>query len=578
MFFSHSLLFLLPFLSATSSSPTYHDRKTLSLRQSNVTGTYYDVTSSEHEERSKALKKEGYRVLSLSVYGSPPDARYAAVWTKAEGAEFETISAVDEHTYNSWHESWNSKGYVSTHVSATGPAGSAVFAGVMEKSNITEVHRCGMQLPYEYMNVTSEINVAVKGFTVYGEPNNRRYCVVVHENIGNAMQSVIYQVDGTDSKIQQNYDAELHKRYWRPVYFDITNDHLLSYIFMDTSVGEWDAKLNLTKSQLASEIDSQKAKGLTLVQLQGGGDGNNAVYTAIFTKMIEPLPHNWNANGEINAFNDNDAATTQLDEAMRDWMSRNGIRQAQVALSREGKLLGERAFTWAESDRAVVKPTDKMLLGSVSKMFTHAAITRLMDDGLLNISTPVFPLLGYTSPKDPRTSEITVSHLVHHSAGYNRAVSGDIGFEFYDVAIAKNSSKAQTLRDMIEYMVDRPLDFAPGTDIQYSNFGTMVLSYLLTNMTGTPYMDFLKQRVLNGLDVELYTSPIEDHTEDPIVQESSHVNPSPFVPQEDVLIPDVAGGDGAIKEEMVGVMALRASASSIAKFIGTNGEHSPNPH
>ncbi|KAL1596326.1 hypothetical protein SLS60_008971 [Paraconiothyrium brasiliense] len=572
MLFSRSFLHLLPLISLASSLPS-EERNDLSRRNNGTnSGTYYGVTSAEHEERSKSLKAGGYRVRSLSVFGVPPDVKYAAIWFKAEGPEFETIASADAVTFNSWYESWKNKGYVSTHVSATGPVESAVFAGVMEQADISERLKCGMDTPYAYANATMDLNILVKGVSVYGSPTNRRYCIVGHENIGNRKQSTYYQTDTVVFDYQKTYNAETQKRFWRPTYLDVTNDHLVSSLFEDTSVGMWESKVGLTESQLKAEVETQAKKGLSLVQLQGGGDGDDVVYTAIFAEHSTPLSQNWNANGKVIGFENNDAVTSALDSTMRNWMEWNGIRQAQVAIAREGTLLGERAFTLAESDRAIVQPTDKMLLGSVSKMFTHAATQRLIDDGLLNLTTTVYPLLGY-KPSDERANNITVEHLVHHTAGYDRAVSGDIGFMFREVARSKNSSSPQTLRDMIEYMVDRPLDFTPGDGgYAYSNFGTMLLSYVVTNLTGTPYVQFLKERVLtSGLEAELFATVADKHVNDPIVQETRYTNFSPLFPQEEVLVPNTAGGDGDIKEEAVGSFGLRASASTIARFIGKNG-------
>ncbi|KAL5384556.1 hypothetical protein DPSP01_005353 [Paraphaeosphaeria sporulosa] len=571
MLFSRSLLHLLPLVCFISALPTDDARNVHSRRNGTAGGVYYGVTSAEHEERSKSLKAGGYRVISLSAFGTPPDVKYAAVWTKAEGAEFETIASADEDAFNAWYEEWKGKGYVSTHVAATGPAEEAVFAGVMERSNITEVQKCGMDTPYAYENVTMDINVIVRGVSVYGSPSNRRFCIVGHENIGNRKQSTHYQTTYFTIDYQKMYDAEIQKRFWRPTYLDVSNDHLISSLFEDTSVGKWVSKVGLTEPQLTAEIHTQTSSGLSLVHLQGGGEGDDVLYTAIFAEKTEPLSQNWNANGKMTGFEDNTALTSSLDTTMRDWMTRNGIRQAQVAVAREGKLLGERAYTLAESDRAIASPSDKFLLGSVSKMFTHAATQRLIDDGLLNLTTTVYPLLGY-NPADPRANNITVEHLVSHTAGYDRSVSGDIAFMFRSVAQSKNSSTPQTLRDMIEYMVERPLDFTPGDGgYAYSNFGTMLLSYIVANLTGTPYMDFLKERVFSeGIEAELFATAAETHFNDRIVQETKFTGLSPLFPQEEVLVPATAGGDGDIKEEVVGSFGLRASASTIAKFIGNN--------
>ena len=138
----------------------------------------------------------------------------------------------------------------------------------------------------------------------------------------------------------------------------------------------------------------------------------------------------------------------------------------------------------------------------------------------------------------------------------------------------KNTTTPQTLRDMIEYTVTQPLDFTPGEDYVYSNYGTMLLSYIVTNLIGIPYTDFLKERVLeDGLEAELFATAAEAHINDPVVQQSRLTGLIEFFPLEEVLAPAVSGGDGSIHEEVVGSFALRTSASTIARFIGKNGKH-----
>ncbi|KAF2184566.1 hypothetical protein K469DRAFT_688576 [Zopfia rhizophila CBS 207.26] len=560
----------LSLISLVSSLPAEQRWDTISKRNGTEWRAYYGIDTAEHEKRSNTLKADGYRIISLSVYGSPSNVNYAAVWARREGVPFETIFGADETTYNTWHESWRAKGYVSTHISVTGTADNAIYAGVMEQLQITNwTQKCGLKSPWTYENATGGIDMTIKGVSVYGTPSDRRYCILGFENVGNQQQTVWYATASFIYNYQDVYAAETQKRFWRPTYLDISEDHIITPLFDDTSVGKWASLDSLTESQLADEINKQAAKGLFPIHLQGGGIGADARFTAIFAEQDMPLTREWSTAGTVGGFKDNVGVTLALDSAMRNFMEANGVRQAQVAVSVNGSLIAERAYTWAEKDRAVVRPDDKFLLASVSKMFTHAATQRLVDAGKLNLTTLVYPFLGY-QPTDSRALNITVQHLLEHTAGYDRSISGDIGFIFTDVARSMSSSTPATLGDVIEYVVARPLDFTPGEYSAYSNFGTMLLSYIITNLTGVPYHDFIKEKVLNGLEVELYETAGDKHINDRIVQETKFVGFNPLEPQSEAKVPAIYGGDGAIKEETIGAFSLKASASTIARFIGHN--------
>ncbi|KAM5374722.1 hypothetical protein ACJZ2D_006366 [Fusarium nematophilum] len=535
--------------------------------------TYYSVDGTTHAEKSKILTAAGYRIVSLSSYGSPDKASYAAIWLKEEGPSFETIHDADEDTYNAWLESWKAKGYVSTHVSATGPAGSATYAGVMENINVTTwVQSCDLENPWAFSNMTGSLSVVVKGFRMYGTPSDRRYCILAHENIGNEQQTIQYTTPSFPIDFPATFEAETSKRFWRPSKLFLSEDHVVTPSFVDTSVGKWSYAVDLTKEELKARIASEEEKGLYPIDIQGGGSSTSERYTAVFAELLSPRPRRWSVRGDVTGFEDNKAAGTEMDSIMRSFMVKNGVRQAQLAVALEGKVIAERSYTWAEDDRAVVEPDDTFLLASVSKMFVHAAVNWLVENQMLNLSTPVYGLLGYDEPADSRSSDITVQHLLDHEAGYDRGMSGDPSFMFREIAnsLPSRGVQAATLRDVIEYVIQRPLDFTPGDYYAYSNYGPMLLSYVVTNVTGLPYMEFLQENILDGLDVKLYETAASKHVDDRIVQESKYTGQDPVHPQSEKLVPGPHGGDGAVKEECAGTFALAASASSLAKFVGSH--------
>jgi hypothetical protein len=437
---------------------------------------YYGVNTSSHESRSQVLRAAGYRIVSLSIYGSKPNIEIAAVWSNHTGPSFETIAGVDETTYDNWYNNLRSQGYVSTLISATGSADNAVFAGVMELKNVGQwEQRCNMTTPYG----VSLYNVVVKAIVMYGLGSDIRYCVLQYENQPGHQQTYFVQTQWYQYDYDQVFASETQRRFWRPVYLGLSDDHLTTPIFDDTSVGEWAAFRNLTVSELNYQIKLQSAKGLAPIHLEGSAYRGDTRYNAIFGEESEPLPRVWSATGSMTGFKDNEGVTTALDVVLRNWMQANGVRQAQVAVALKGTLLGERAYTWAESDRGIVQPDDKFLLASVSKMFTHAAIQRLINSGRLNMTTKIFPAINI-QPADERANAVDINNLVSHTGGWDRTYSEDYGFSFTSVALTNDSPGPATLEDVIRYAATKPLDFEPGTSTAYSNFGTMLLSYLVT--------------------------------------------------------------------------------------------------
>jgi hypothetical protein len=349
---------------------------------------------------------------------------------------------------------------------------------------------CGLDNPYAYLNATLDTPMIIKAVSMYGLPNERQYCILGHENTINYKQTNWYPTESYLNDYKTLEAAETSKRYWRPVYIDISEDYILSPIFDDSSVGQWTALTNLTTSQLDSERIAQGKNNMYPIHISGAGEAGSR-YAVIFAERTSPLQREWHTTGTVTGFTDNAGVNDSLDQVMQDFMKRNSVRQAQVAASVNGTVVASRAYTWAESDRGVVKPDDKFLLASVSKAFTYAATHHLISTGLLNLTTHVYPLLGYNTPADQRSLDITVQHLLDHTAGFDRSMSPDIGFIFTSVAQSLNQETPAKLRQVIEYTAARPLDFTPGDRYAYSNYGTMLLSYIITNLTSETYLQAL---------------------------------------------------------------------------------------
>ncbi|EUC36254.1 hypothetical protein COCCADRAFT_88813 [Bipolaris zeicola 26-R-13] len=561
-----------------ASSPTTNQNLPSSKRDATVEqNVFFDINGKEVETRIAKLKAEGYRPTSLNIHGTPTDAKYAGIWIKQDGNPYETIVGANKTTYDAWLDQWKASGYVSTQVSATGPASNAVFAGVMEKipsiRNWTQI--CGTSSPYAYLNATGDAPIVITGVSLYGTPTERQYCVLGHEDTDNHQQTVWFPTSSS-----QDYKtiepAETTKRFWRPVFIDSSEDKLLASIFDDTSVGNWTVRTDLTASQLQSEITAQKANNMHPIHISGAGS-TETQYVVIFTEQATPLERNWHAVGDITGFPDNARVKRDLDEILQKFMKRNSVRQAQVSASINGTVIASRAYTWAESNRAIVEPSDKFLLGSVSKAFTYAAVDHLVSTGVVNLTDHIYPLLGYTKPADPRSLNITIQHLLDHTGGFDRGMSPDIGFIFTTVAQSLNQSTPATLRQLIEYVLAKPLDFEPGTRSVYSNYGTLLLGYLIANKTGETYMSYLEKNVLKGLDVEMYTTPGADHTNDRIVQETKFTSISALTPLSEKRVANVYGGDGAVKEAAVSSFALKASADTVSRFIGKHAAYGLGP-
>ena len=55
---------------------------------------YHGVSAAQHQANFNKFFAEGYRIISLSVYGDPGNALYAAVWVQRAGPVWVAIHGV----------------------------------------------------------------------------------------------------------------------------------------------------------------------------------------------------------------------------------------------------------------------------------------------------------------------------------------------------------------------------------------------------------------------------------------------------------------------------------------------------
>ena len=102
------------------------------------------VSATTHQTHVTNLSKANYGMISLSVYGDPGDAQYAAVWVNRPMPQWSAIHGVDGNAYQAWFNQNVKAGFGASLVSATGSGGDAIFAAV-ERGRAVD-HRAGFQL------------------------------------------------------------------------------------------------------------------------------------------------------------------------------------------------------------------------------------------------------------------------------------------------------------------------------------------------------------------------------------------------------------------------------------------------
>lgn len=201
------------------------------------------------------------------------------------------------------------------------------------------------------------------------------------------------------------------------------------------------------------------------------------------------------------------AAVTDLaayDQAVTRLIAKYEIPGAALSVAKDGRLVYARGFGIADREtREPVQPDSLFRVASVSKPITAIGVMKLVEDGKVTLDTRVLAFVGRRTTVDPRWNDVTVRHLLQHSAGM------DLDFWEFDPSFpdrktleALGANLPPSRGDVLGFVLaNLPLAFAPGTKFAYSNIGYMFLTEVIEKASGQPYETYMREKILAPLGI-----------------------------------------------------------------------------
>jgi CubicO group peptidase (beta-lactamase class C family) len=175
----------------------------------------------------------------------------------------------------------------------------------------------------------------------------------------------------------------------------------------------------------------------------------------------------------------------------QEWLRATGAPSASVAVVLHGDLVYAQGFGRARLDPAhAADAGTRYSVDSVSKEFTAAALLLLAEDGSLSLDDPV----GRWLPELKAPAAVTLRQALTHTAGLR-------DYWPQDFVTPEMSHPASPAAIAAEW-ADRPLDFEPGSDWQYSNTGYLLAGLVVERASGRPLLEFLQSRIFSPLGMQ----------------------------------------------------------------------------
>lgn len=180
-------------------------------------------------------------------------------------------------------------------------------------------------------------------------------------------------------------------------------------------------------------------------------------------------------------------------------MSANNIPALSIGVVRDGELFYAEGYGVHERGNSKkVNENSIFQIGSDTKKFTAIIVRNLVSEGKLELAEPIVSYLpdALTAEAKENLNDITVKDLLLHKSGIpnrapsNKRIDGDPMLIEY------------TEQDLIHDLNHLKLDFEPGTDFAYSNFGYVVVGFISELVSGQEYSTLVEKYITEKLGMD----------------------------------------------------------------------------
>ena len=180
------------------------------------------------------------------------------------------------------------------------------------------------------------------------------------------------------------------------------------------------------------------------------------------------------------------------------------IPGAVFVLVKDGEIFFAKGYGFADLEKQAPVIPDKTLfrVASLSKLFTATAVMQLYDRGLIDLDDDVNEYLRRFQLEDNYPEPVTFANLLTHTGGFD---------ERYIGISARSESELVPLG---QHLADRmpPRVFPPG-EYSYSNYGITLAGYLVEEISGVPFAQYIEENILQPLGMyrSSFQQPLPPH-------------------------------------------------------------------
>lgn len=184
-----------------------------------------------------------------------------------------------------------------------------------------------------------------------------------------------------------------------------------------------------------------------------------------------------------------------------------GETSVQYALIDNGSVIvSGQSGVYSKETKAAPSANTMYGIGSISKMFTTAAVMKLADEGKVSLDTPVVTYIPEFKMADARYKDITVRMLLNHSSGIMGSTQSN--------ALLLNDNDTVNHQNFLKSLETARLKAAPGAFSVYCNDGFTLAEILVEKVSGTTFTDYIYKNIANPLGINNTKTPMDTFSRD----------------------------------------------------------------
>lgn len=189
------------------------------------------------------------------------------------------------------------------------------------------------------------------------------------------------------------------------------------------------------------------------------------------------------------------------DEKAQALISIYGVTSVQIAIMQNDEMILSKSYGYNDIKTKTVPTTDTLYgIGSVSKMFTTAAVMQLVEQGKVELDKPVVTYIPEFKMADSRYKDITVRMLLNHS-------SGILGSSMSNCILLGEASQ-ECHDNFLKCLSTQYLKYKPGSSSVYCNDGFSLAEILVEKVSGVSFTAYIDKEISTPLGLSNTKTPM----------------------------------------------------------------------